>query len=745
MAQVKDIKILDELHEGYYEVDLQGNLTNVNDVVCKIIKLPRDELLGLNFRDYTSPETAKMVFETCNKVYRTELPQRIEYEIIRRDNTCADLEISIYLLKDAQGRKVGFSGLITDITARKQLEESLRQSMQRFEALFENANELIITTNKDGYISRLNKKVEEISGYTKEELIGKTILTIAHPEDRKLYIRFWQDLIDGQTPRYELRAVNKDGQIGYLLASGSAIREGGEILEMQYNAQLITDLKQAQETIVDLKNHLKSIIESSPNMIICLDRSGQIEIVNPVSERILHIPMAALAGNRLTSVCPEMTRYEEDIAHVVQERMPRSLPEETLPDGNVYNIIIYPLAANPHGGAVFTAIDITEKKRMEVELIQAQKMETIGLLAGGIAHDFNNILTGISGNLSMLRLTREDDKRQKYLESMEIISNRAKDLIAQMLMFSKKRVGSPQHVPISKVMLEAVDIATKSIPKNIRIEVNRPEKDCALFMDYTQLTQVMLNLIINARDAIGPKQDGLIQINMQPIWLNDESRRRFMLDKPGRFIKIDIIDNGDGIEKEHLTKIFDPFFTTKPKEMGTGLGLAITYNIIKNAEGTIQVQSERGRGTRFSIILPISEGRSEEVQEKVEQVGMSGPFRILLVDDEEMLRDIGKEMLESLGHKVVTAANGFECLEILKREGKAIDLVILDMIMPGLDGHHTLIEMQKMDLDAKVIVSSGFYHEEDISDVSVSSHVVARLNKPFNLHELSMILTNTLL
>jgi PAS domain S-box-containing protein len=246
MAQVKDIKILDELHEGYYEVDLQGNLTNVNDVVCKIIKLPRDELLGLNFRDYTSPETAKMVFETCNKVYRTELPQRIEYEIIRRDNTCADLEISIYLLKDAQGRKVGFSGLVTDITARKQLEESLRQSMQRFEALFENANELIITTNKDGYISRLNKKVEEISGYTKEELIGKTILTIAHPEDRKLYIRFWQDLIEGQTPRYELRAVNKDGQIGYLLASGSAIREGGEILEMQYNAQLITDLKQAQ-------------------------------------------------------------------------------------------------------------------------------------------------------------------------------------------------------------------------------------------------------------------------------------------------------------------------------------------------------------------------------------------------------------------------------------------------------------------------------------------------------------------
>ena len=729
--------------KGYYQVDLKGNFIHVNEVLCKLTERPPAELIGLSFRDYMTPDTAGKIFDTYHRVYETELPQFIEYDFQKMDGTPMTLEFSVYALKDDQGKKIGFHGMVEETTDRKQLEENLRHSMQRFESLFENANEMIITTDKLGYITRLNKKVEEISGYTKEELLGKSILTIAHPDNRDLYIHFWHELVSGQRPRHELKAVGKDKRrTELLLASGSAIEEGGEVIEIQYNAQIITDLKLAQETILDLKNHLKSIIESSPNMIICLDSCGLVEIVNPVTERILHIPMHAMIGHKLTEVCQELSVFDNDIELTIRERIPRVLMEETLPDGNVYNITIYPLAeTQPGGGVVFTAVDITEKKRMEVELIQAQKMETIGLLAGGFAHDFNNILMGITGNLSLLKMANDDAKRTKYIASMESISGRAKDLISQMLMFSKKKVGSPQQFSINKVMQDVIDMATKSISKNVRIEMIKPEKEHDLFMDYTQLTQVMLNLIINARDAIGNRQDGLIKIGLQPILVDEILKRRFMLEKSGRYIKIDISDNGCGIEKENLTKIFDPFFTTKPKDVGTGLGLAITYNIIKHAEGSIQVFSEKGKGTRFSIILPVTDGTMEAEPEYAEIKTTGQRFRILLVDDEEMLREIGKEMLESLGHEVLTARNGFECIDVLKQENGSIDLVILDMIMPGLDGQHTLMEMVKAEIPTKVMVSSGFYHEELTENVMANSLVVAKLNKPFNMQELSRVLS----
>jgi len=742
MDKLRDLDIIDVMPKGYYQCDLTGTFTHVNEELCKLLERTPADLVGLNFQDYMKPDKAGKIYETYHSVFETELPQQIEYDFTRLDGTPMTLEISVYPLKDGQGKKIGFHGMVEETTGRKQLEENLRQSMRRFESLFENANEMIITTDKLGYITRLNKKVEEISGYTKEELIGKSILTIAHPDDRDIYIQFWHELVSGLSPRHELKAIGKEGKrVEYLLASGSAIHEGGEIIEIQYNAQIITDLKQAQETILDLKNHLKSIIESSPDMIICLDSRGLVELINPVTERVLHIPMSAMLGRKLTEVCPELAVFENDIESTIHERLPRTLMEETLPDGNVYNITIYPLAAGvPGGGVVFAAVDITEKKRMEVELIQAQKMETIGLLAGGFAHDFNNILMGITGNLSLLKMSSDEAKRAKYIASMESISGRAKDLISQMLMFSKKTVGSPQRFSVNKIMQDVIDMATKSISKNVSIELIKPEKDHDLFMDYTQLTQVMLNLIINARDAIGNRQDGLIKISVQPIHVDEALKRRYMLERTGRYIKIDIMDNGCGIEKQNLTKIFDPFFTTKPKDVGTGLGLAITYNIIKHAEGSIQVTSEKDKGTRFSIILPITDGVIEAEPEYAEIKTTGQRFRILLVDDEEMLREIGKEMLESLGHEVLTARNGFECIEMLKKEDGSIDLVILDMIMPGLDGQHTLMEMVKAEIQTKVMVSSGFYHEELSDNVMANSLVVAKLNKPFNMQELSRVL-----
>lgn len=750
MTSEKYRKILEDMQEGYYEIDLDGTFTYVNDSLCRIAELSRDKIIGVNFISYTTRATGKKVFKAFNEAFRTGIPKRIEYEIILPSGKRKVIDNSASLLKDDAGTVVGFCGLVTDITKRRRLEDQIREGRKRYEALFENANELIITTDEYGYIKRLNKKVEEISGYSRKEMLGQSILIIAHPEDRNVFIEFWKEILAGTTPRFELRAMAKGGETEYLLASGSVVKKGGRIVEIQYNAQVISDLKEAQRTIVDLSNYLNSIIESSPNVIICLDRSGKIQMANPVTSRIFRKSPSSITGREISFLSSDMKEFESVISEVQEKRIPQFFHGRTL-DGTshqLFDISIYPLIDPVHGGVVFTAVDITEKKNMEIQLIHAQKMETIGELAGGVAHDFNNILTGISGNLAMLRYTTDRTKQLSYLDTLEKISDRARDLIRQMLVFTKRHDGSPENISICQVVEEVIDMASKSIPKNIRFHIENVDRDAMVYMDHTQLTQVLLNLIVNAKDAIGDKQRGRIAIDMQVVSVDKALKRLYLLGSAGKYVKIEVSDNGCGMSHEVLPKIFDPFFSTKEKgtAKGTGLGLSITYNIVKNTGGSIQVTSEEGKGSRFSILLPVSRTRekSSDTRGKTLCGSEQHKARILLVDDEDMLRDIGREMLEYLGHEVETAHDGYSCLEKLKTVNPGFDLVILDMIMPGLDGYHTLQEMIKCGFSTKVIISSGFSFEHERQEMFSNPLIVAKLNKPFNMNELSSILVDIL-
>jgi PAS domain S-box-containing protein len=750
MTNDENRKILEDMQEGYYEIDLVGTFVYVNDTVCKIAEITREQIIGLNFDSYTSKTTAKKVFKVFNEVYRTGIPQRLEYEVILSNGTKKVIENSVSLRRDKKGEIAGFCGLVTDITKRRRLEDQIKESRERFEALFENANELIITTDAFGYVKRVNRMIETFSGYSRREFIGQTILLIAHPDDKDLYIEFWKQILDDKTPRFELRSVAKDGRVEYLLASGSALKKAGRIVEIQYNAQIITDLKNAQHTIEDLSNRLESIFASNPNVVICLDRNRRVQMANPVTGSIFHKSASSMTGKDISHLSPAMKAFEPVIREVQETRQPQFFHERMISDQNngIFDVSIYPLLGPEHGGVVFTAVDITEKKHMEIQLIHAQKMETIGELAGGVAHDFNNILTGISGNLAMLKFTTDKAKQAGYLDTLEKITDRARDLIQQMLVFTKRNEGRPEDISIDMVMQEVMGMARKSVPKNIAFDIGSIEKDLCVYIDHTQLTQVLLNLIINAKDAIGHKQKGKIDISVQTVNVDKDLKRQFLLESSGRFVRIDVVDNGCGMSKDILSKIYDPFFTTKQKgtNKGTGLGLSITYNIIKNASGSIQVQSEEGKGTRFSVLLPLSKSKRRSARIEERQAGKAPiqKARVLLVDDEDMLREIGREMLEYLGHEVDTAPDGNKCLELLTGNGDHFDVVILDMIMPGLDGYHTLKEMQKLGIETKVIISSGFSFEHEREEIFNNPLIAARLNKPFNLDELSDVLCDIL-
>ncbi len=751
MMNDNKIRVLKDMQEGYYELDLRGTFTYINDIACSLLEISREKVIGVNYTtfSYTQP-TAELLFRTYNELFKTGIPRKIEYEVVLHSGRKKIIETSISLLRSDAGKAIGFCGLVTDVTKRKRLEEQIRESRERFEDLFENANELIITTDPYGYIKRINKKIEEISGYTRKEMLGQSILIIAHPEDKNLFIEFWKEILSGKTPSFELRAVAKDGGTAYLLASGSVIKKEGEIVEIQYNAQVISDLKKAQRTIEDLSNHLNSIFESSPNMIICLDRTGKIQMANPVTGRIFHKSPSSAIGREISFLSPEMEAFGRIIAEVQEKRTPRFFHEKPLSGSleQVFDISIYPLVNSEYGGVVFTAVDITEKKSMEIQLIHAQKMETIGELAGGVAHDFNNILTGVSGNISMLKFTSDREKQLRYIETLEKITERARDLIQQMLVFTKRNEGKPENIAIHQVIQEVMGMASKSVPKSIGFEIGKIDEDLKVYIDHTQLTQVLLNLIVNAKDAIGSKQQGEVAIDVQEINVDKSLKRQLLLGSMGRYIKVDVADNGCGMSKEIVPKIFDPFFSTKQKgtSKGTGLGLSITYNIVKNAGGCIQVHSEEGKGSCFSVYLPVSKTNKRETGSdgKAQERFKTGKARVLLVDDEDMLREIGKEMLEFLGHEVETASDGNVCMDRLKSDAGGFDIVILDMIMPGLDGYHTLQEMQRCGIDTKVIISSGFSFEHEKEEMLSNPLIVAKLNKPFNMEELSSTLSDIL-
>ncbi|MEO0288121.1 MAG: response regulator [candidate division WOR-3 bacterium] len=390
---------------------------------------------------------------------------------------------------------------------------------------------------------------------------------------------------------------------------------------------------------------------------------------------------------------------------------------------------------------VLTALqDISEKVEMQKELMQVFKLEALGNLAGGIAHDFNNILAGIIGNAEILDMRIGDDQElSKYIKSIIKISESASKLTKQLLSFARK--GKYQNIDFSvhKIINEVCDILERTIDRRIRIEQHLKAKPSSIKGDPSQIETALMNLIINSKDAIMEKGgDGKIEIRTETI-IVDENFNRFLNTKleNGTYIHVSVSDDGIGMDEETKKHIFEPFFTTKDVGKGTGLGLASVYGTIKNHKGYIDFYSERFKGTTFNIYLPLS---TTEIEEEVEKEGettlnLNMKKSILIIDDEESIRNSCKEMLEKEGVKVLTAKDGIEGIEIFEKNREEIDLVILDMIMPKMSGKETFIGIKKLNRDIPIILCSG-YSEEGEAEEIINMGVEAFLQKPYRMKTL---------
>lgn len=617
--------ILESIEEGYYEVDIAGNLIFANTPMYKILGYSKDELIGINNRQVMDEDTAKKIYEVYNSVYRTGISSKLlDWEIITKYGSKRYVETSISLIKDSEGTPTGFRGILRDISDRKLMEENLKNEKERFESLATDAPFGMSIVNPDGTYEYTNPEFTAMFGYSLNDVpTGRAWLELAFPdtEYRREVISAW-----------------------------------------------FTDLKGAK---------------------------------------------------------PGALRPREFKVHCK--------------DGAAKDIYFRAVMLK-NGKQLVTYEDVTETRKLESQLRHVTKMEAIGTLAGGIAHDFNNLLMAIQGNTSLMALEiGPDHPFHERVKNIQQYIERGADLTKQLLGFARGGKYEVKATDLNKLIEKSSEMFGRT-KKEITISLQFQEDLWVVEADQGQIEQVLLNLYVNSWQAM--PGGGFLSIKTENIAFDTNSMKPYYL-KPGRYVKISVIDTGIGMDNPTRKRIFDPFFTTKEMGRGTGLGLASVYGIIKNHGGYIEVYSQKGKGTTIEIYLPatgenIRDLRTEqEIQDKI----ISGSETILLVDDEDMIIEVGEEMLKKMGYKVLLARSGKEAVEMLSRarEGQGIppvDLVILDLIMPVMGGGETFDRLRQIEPDIRVLLSSGYSIDGEAAKI-LERGCDGFIQKPFHPTQLS--------
>ncbi|HLB05778.1 MAG TPA: response regulator [Thermodesulfobacteriota bacterium] len=521
----------------------------------------------------------------------------------------------------------------------------------------------------------------------------------------------------------------------------NAVQQNHDLILMQRELQEINDrleerVEERTGQLQNSKKRLETIIDSSEDIIFLKDRDLRYQIANKAHEKLFNIKVHDILGETDFDFMPkevaEGCRKSDEQALIA----PDSVDIEEYVMGRYYHALRQRITDEEGNvtGIVGIIRDVTSNKKIEEERIRSSKLESLGVLAGGIAHDFNNLLTGIIGNASLARmLCNPEDKVYKRLTELEDASLRAKDLTQQLLTFAKGGAPIKKTTSIASLLRDSATFAMRG--SNITCDFSIPEDLSPVEVDEGQITQVIHNLIINAEQAM-PK-GGLIKVSAGNISVSPSNGLPV---QDGEYIKITVSDTGIGIPKENLIRIFDPYFTTK--EEGSGLGLATAYSIIKNHGGYVTAESESGAGTTFYIYLPASSHKEIAPEKVVEEEPIHGKGRLLVMDDEEIVRAVAEAILTELGYEVEFALDGastIEAYKLAKKSGNPFDAVILDLTIPGgMGGKDTIKKLLEVDPTVKAIVSSGYSSDPIMSDFTKYgfSAVIA---KPYKVAELSMI------
>jgi PAS domain S-box-containing protein len=709
--------LLNQIQDHITATDLDGNIVYINDAEVRRLKRSRQQLIGTSVysfgEDSLRGATQKRIIDETlkNGEWRGEV---VNYAA---DGNEIIFDCRTRLIQNTKGVPISMVGISTDITQQKQRETAIRQSEEKFRTLVNTAPFGIQLTDLDGRIVYSNPAHYKMQGYRPNELIGMHIWDLMANENHRAKAREYYQTIVKTRPDpavYFNREKTRDGRKIEVKINWDYIRnEKDEVTGIISIIENITEHKKAEEQLQKSEERFRNLYDDAPVGYFEYDLQGNITRVNRTELKMLGYTSEEMIGQPCWKFIVDEAAREQIIAKLRGDRPPAVGLERTYrrKDGTTFPVLFEDrLLINEKGDitGIRTAIqDITERVKLQNQLNQAQKMESIGSLAGGIAHDFNNILFPIVGlSEMMLEDFPSGSLEQQNLNEIFQAGKRGRELVQQILSFSRQSEHQPMPVHIQKILKEVLKLCRATIPADITISRDI-QNDCGpVLADPTQIHQIAMNLITNAYHAVEPT-GGTISIQLTEM--NVASREDLAGDiVPGRYAMLSVSDTGTGIDGAVIDKIFDPYFTTKEKGRGTGLGLATVYGIVKTHGGDIKVISDIGNGATFHVYLPLMEKAQESDPEKEMTQLLTGTEHILLVDDEKSIIHLEKQMLKRLGYQTSGYTSSRVALAAFKTEPSRFDLVITDMNMPNMNGMQLAAEMIAIRQDIPIILCTGF-------------------------------------
>ncbi len=714
-AETQYRTIVEQAGDGIFISDADGNLSEVNTKACTMLGYSRDEMLHMNMRELFSPDVLASDPPRLDLLLQGKTILR-DRHLRRKDGSEIDTEINVRVVQDGR-----ILAIVRDVTDRKNIEKEIRLLAHTLKSV----SECVSITDLNNNIIFVNDAFLKTYGYSETELLNQPISMLRSPQSPpELTGKILSATLRGGW-RGEIINRKKDGTDFPVFISTSVVRdEQGKPIALVGSAIDVTERREAEQLLRKNEERFRSLVQNSSDIITILDARGKILYESESLLRVLGYEQDELVGHSAFELI-----HSDDVEHVT-ELFLRSVAqsgaalsvEYRFPhkDGTwriMQSVVTNQLQNSSISGIVVNTRDITEQRQLGNRLRQSQKMESIGTLAGGIAHDFNNILGIILGYISIINQQRTNP--EEFSKGIEIITNavnRGAGLVKQMLTFARKADVSVRPVNVNGVVSELLQLLKETLPKTITFTLELESDLPFVDADSNQLHQALLNLCVNARDAM-PK-GGTLRIATS-LARKQLLETKFPDVRAEQYVRISVGDTGSGMDAETRSRIFEPFFTTKELGKGTGLGLSVVYGIVTSHSGFIDVESEPGLGTTFLLYLPVSAAASETSSLLVgtETHIAGGKETILVVEDEEMLMELLTTILSERGYRVLSATNGVEAVDIVKERGGEIDLVLSDMGLPRLGGWEAYNLMKESFPAIRIVFASGFLESKIRSEI----------------------------
>jgi PAS domain S-box-containing protein len=736
-------------NDSIITMSLDGTVTGWNTAAERLYGYSAEEAVGNNIGLIVPADRETEVQDTLRRIGWGEKIEHNETIRRRKDGSLVEVSLSISPIKAPSGATIGISKVARDITETNRTRLALRQQTEERRRIFETSQDLIMVMNSRGYVVQVSPSCTSILGYRPDEMIGHSGEDFIHPNDLEISRREMRAARRGERTKIsDTRVFHKDGHTVPLSWLGTWSEP---VKRFFFVGRDMTEALRVQQTLRESEQLARGIIETALDAFVQMDESGVITDWNSQAEKIFGWPRSDAIGRKLVDmIIPEQHREShraglEYFLNTGNSRiLGRRLEVEALRrGGEEFKVELSITPLQRRDGILFNGFirDLTDKVAAEDRIRHAEKMEAVGQLTGGIAHDFNNILTVITGTIEILAEAVADKPQLAAITRMiDDAASRGAELTQHLLAFARKQPLQPRETDVNTLIIDTAKLLRPALGEQIEIESVFEDDVCVATVDPNQLTTALLNLALNARDAMPRGGKLILETGFSVL---DENYVRENEDvRPGRYALIAVSDTGVGIPAGILDKVFDPFFTSKGPGKGTGLGLSMVYGFVKQSAGHVKIYSEEGHGTTIKMYLPPGTGAAV-VAEPFVPVVQGGNETILVVEDDKLVRDYVLTQLHSLGYVTLDAANAAEALALLDA-GRHFDLLFTDIIMPGvMNGRQLADEIERRRPGSKVLYTSGYTENAIIHHGRLDTGVLL-LAKPYRKSDLAGMIRKAL-